>query len=184
MTFSINQLFFLTQLKNALVLKENNTTNLAYYESADGNILSSGFETNIKLTYDDFKLYVNYAFTNTELQYDNINNQKPLTPKHNAGFVLFYEIENKWSAGYEVYYTGKQFDNLYRTKTDYWTMGVMVMRMFEKFSVFINFENFTNTHQSKFEPLVFPPSNNPKFTDIWAPTDGFVVNGGIKIKFF
>lgn len=182
MTFSINQLFFLTQLKNALVLREANNTNLAYYESADGNILSSGFETNIKLTYADFKLYLNYAFINTELQYDNINNQKPLTPKHNAGFVLFYEIEEKWSAGYEVYYTGKQFDNLYNSKTDFWTMGIMLMRHFERLSVFVNFENFTNVIQSDYESLVLPPTNNPTFPDIWSPTDGFVFNGGIKFK--
>ena len=182
MTFSINQLFFLTQLKNALVLREDATTDMAYFESADGNMLSSGFETNIKLTYDDFKLYLNYAFVNTELQYDNINDQKPLTPKHNAGFVLFYEIEEKWSAGYEVYYTGKQFDNLYNQKTDYWTMGVMLMRHWERLSVFVNFENFTNVMQSDFEPLVLPPTNNPTFPDIWAPTDGFVFNGGIKLR--
>ena len=182
MTFSINQLFFLTQLKNALVLREDNLTNLAYYESADGNILSSGFETNIKLTYDDFKLYVNYAFINTELQYDNINDQKPLTPKHNAGFVLFYEIEEKWSAGYEVYYTGQQYDNLYNSKTDFWTMGVMLMRHWERLSAFVNFENFTNVMHSDFEPLVLPPTNNPTFPDIWAPTDGFVFNGGIKLR--
>ncbi len=184
MTFSINQLFFLTQLKNALVLREDATTDMAYFESADGNMLSSGFETNIKLTYDDFKLYLNYAFVNTELQYDNINDQKPLTPKHNAGFVLFYEIEEKWSAGYEVYYTGKQFDNLYNQKTDYWTMGVMLMRHWERLSVFVNFENFTNVMQSDFEPLVLPPTNNPTFPDIWAPTDGFVFNGGIKLRLF
>jgi iron complex outermembrane receptor protein len=182
MTFSINQLFFLTQLKNALVLREDEATNLAYYESADGNILSSGFETNIKLTYDDFKLYLNYALVNAELQYDNINNQKPLTPKHNAGFVLFYEIEEKWSAGYEVYYTGEQYDNLYNRKTDFWTMGVMLMRHWERLSVFVNFENFTNVMQTDFEPLVLPPTNNPTFPDIWAPTDGFVFNGGIKLR--
>ena len=183
MTFSINQLFFLTQLKNALVLREDNSTDLAYFESADGNILSSGFETNIKVTLDDFKLYLNYAFINTELQYDNINEQKPLTPKHNAGFVLFYEIEEKWSAGYEIYYTGKQHDNMYDTKTDFWTMGVMLMRHWERLSVFVNFENFTNVLQSDFEPLVLPPTSNPTFPDIWAPTDGFVFNGGIKFRF-
>ena len=182
MTFSINQLFYLTQLKNALVLREGNTSGPAYFESADGNILSSGFETNAKLSYIDFKLYINYAFINTKLKYDNINRQKPLTPKHNIGFTLMYEIEEKWSAGYELYYTGEQYDNAYQTKTDYWIMGAMLMRMFENFSVFINFENFTNTNQSKFEPLVFPPYNNPTFTDIWAPTDGFVFNGGIKIS--
>lgn len=85
---SVNQLFFVTRLKNSLVLREDGNTNLNYFESADGNVLSSGFETNIKLTYDDFSLYLNYAYINTELQYDNINNQKPLTPKHNAGLVL------------------------------------------------------------------------------------------------
>ncbi|QQS51005.1 MAG: TonB-dependent receptor [Bacteroidota bacterium] len=184
MTFSINQLFFITQLKNALVLREDNSTNLAFYESADGNILSSGFETNIKLSYDNFKLYVNYALIKTDLQYDNINNQKPLTPKHNAGFVLFYEIEEKWSAGYEVYYTGQQYDNLYNSKNDFWTMGIMLMRHWERLSVFVNFENFTNIMQSDYEPLVLPPTNNPTFPDIWAPTDGFVFNGGIKFSIF
>jgi iron complex outermembrane receptor protein len=181
-TFSINQLFFLTQLKNALVLREDDNSNHAYFESADGNILSSGIETNIKLTYNDFKLYMNYTLINTELKYDNINNQKPLTPKHNLGFAFMYEIEDKWSIGYELYYTGTQFDNTYNKKSDYWMMGFMLMRMFEKFSVFINFENFTNTHQSQFEPLVLPPTNNPAFVDIWAPTDGFVFNGGFKIS--
>jgi outer membrane receptor for ferrienterochelin and colicins len=182
MTFSINHLFYLTQLKNALVLREEEATARRYFENADGKILSTGFETNLKVTYDRFKLYVNYAYINTELQYDNINHQKPLTPKHNAGFVLYYEIEDKWSAGYELYYTGSQFDNLYQEKPDYWIMGVMVMRMFKRLSVFINFENFTNVLQSNYEPLVIPPIDNPTFPDIWAPVDGFVFNAGIMFK--
>ena len=60
-------------------------------------------------------------------------------------------------------------------------MGFMVMRYFKKLSLFINFENFTNVIQSDFEPLVLPPTSNPTFPDIWAPTDGFVFNGGFKI---
>ena len=151
-----------------------------YFENADGNILSSGFETNMKLTYSNIKLYMNYAFIHTELKYDNINNQKPFTPKHNAGFVLLYEVEEKWSAGYELYYSGSQFDDLYDKKPAYWTMGIMLMKYFERISLFINFENFTNVIQSDYEPLVLPPKNNPSFPDIWAPTDGFVFNGGIK----
>lgn len=181
-TFSINQMFYLTQLKNALVLKGKNNPGDYFFENADGNILSSGFETNIKLAYDDLKFYFNYAFINAELKYDNINNQKPLTPKHNVGLVLMYEPQEKWSIGYELYYTGNQFDELYLTKPDYWMMGFMVMRNFERLSVFINFENFTNVIQTKYEPLVLPPVNNPTFPDIWAPADGFVFNGGIKIN--
>ena len=70
-------------MKNALVLKQN-SNGANFFENADGNVLSSGFETNVKLSYNDFKFYFNYAFINIELQYDNINNQKPLTPKNNA----------------------------------------------------------------------------------------------------
>lgn len=182
MTLAINQLFFLTRLENALVLRDDAIDNTYYFESADGDILSSGFETNMKLTYEYIKLYLNYAFVNTELRYDNINDQKPLTPKHNAGIVIFYEIEDKWSAGYELYYTGKQFDEMYYLKSEFWIMGVMLMKHFKRLSVFINFENFTNVLQSDFEPLVLPPYNNPTFPDIWAPSDGFVFNGGLKLN--
>ena len=184
MTFSLNQMFFLTRLKDALVLREFETSGGYYFENANGNVLSSGFETNVKFTYRDFKFFANYAFINTDLQYDNINKQKPLTPKHNAGFVLMYETEEKWSVGYELYYTSSQYDGLYDQKPDFWIMGFMVMRYFKKLSLFINFENFTNTIQSDFEPLVLPPVSNPTFPDIWAPTDGFIFNGGFKLDIF
>jgi outer membrane receptor for ferrienterochelin and colicins len=182
MTFAVNQLFFLTRLKDALVLRKGAVENSYYFESADGDMLSSGFETNMKLTYGNIKLYLNYAFVNTELKYDNINDQKPLTPKHNAGMVLYYEIEDSWSAGYELYYTGSQFDEMYDLKPDFWIMGIMFMKHFKKLSVFINFENFTNVLQSDFEPLVLPPYSNPVFPDIWAPSDGFVFNGGFRLN--
>ncbi len=183
-TFSINQLFYLTRLSNSLVLREKSSQNGYYFENADGDLMSTGFETNAKLSYKDFKLYVNYAFVNAQLLYDNINQQKPLTPKHNAGFVLYYEVEGKWSAGYELYYTGSQFDELYDQKPDFWMMGIMIMRHFKRLAAFINFENFTNVIQTDYEPLVLPPYNHPSFPDIWAPTDGFVFNGGLRFKIF
>jgi len=142
------------------------------------------FERNQKFTYNNYKLFINYAFVNTMLKYDNINNQKPLTPKNNAGLVLMYDEEEKWSIGYELYYTGWQYDELYDRKSDYWMMGFMVMRHFENVSIFINFENFTNTTQTNFEPLVLPPFNKPTFSSIWVPSDGFVFNAGFKWNFF
>jgi iron complex outermembrane receptor protein len=175
-------MFFATQLKNALVLRENTGAENYFFENADGNILSSGFETNMKFGYRNFKLYLDYAFIHAELKYDNIYHQKPLTPKHNLGIVLFYEIEDKWSVGYETYYTGSQYDEYYDLKQGFLTMGVMVMRYFKRYSVFANFENFTNVMQTNFEPLVSPPLNTPTFNSIWAPIDGFVFNAGIKVK--
>ncbi|MGB0391761.1 MAG: TonB-dependent receptor [Salibacteraceae bacterium] len=183
-TFAINQLFFFTQLNQALVLREDLPSSTFFYENAGGPIQSTGFETSVRTTYKDFKLFMYYTYTNTQLKYDNINEQQPLTPQSMAGFVFIYELEDNWSAGYELYYTGQQFDNSFDKKSDYWTMGFMVMKHFEHITLFANFENFTNTIQTNYEPLVNDPVSNPTFNDIWAPTAGFVFNGGVKINVF
>jgi len=182
LVFSINQMFFLTRLKDALVLQSTPQNNGYFYENADGDILSSGFETNVKFNYLNFSLYVNYAFIHTQLKYDNLNHQKPLTPKNNIGILLMYEEEDKWTVGYELYFTGNQYDEQFDLKPDYWVMGFMALRKVGKFSFYVNFENFTNTIQSDYEPLVLPPYENPSFPDIWAPVEGFVFNAGVKYQ--
>jgi hypothetical protein len=58
----------------------------------------------------------------------------------------------------------------------------MAERIWEGFSVFLNFENFTDTRQTKFGRIYSGPITSPVFQDIYAPVDGFVVNGGIKIR--
>jgi len=58
----------------------------------------------------------------------------------------------------------------------------MAEKIWKHFSVFVNFENFTDTRQTKFEAIYTGSINNPVFRDIYAPLDGFVVNGGIKLK--
>lgn len=184
MTFSINQLFFYTQLNKALVLSQDISNGNYFFENADGTIESRGFETNIKLTYGDFKLFLQYAFIDVKLNYDNINNQKPLTPKHNAGAVLVFEQHDKWRIGFETYYTGQQFLSDYTQTRDYWIVGLMALRELKHFSLFLNFENFNDTRQSRYQDIVQPPTNNPTFAEIWAPTDGFVVNGGFIWKLF
>ena len=125
---------------------------------------------------------MNYAFIDVELKYDNINEQKPLTAKHNIGAVLVYEQEGKWRIGYEAYYTGKQFREDFTTTEDYWIMGLMILRKFNNFSAYINFENFTDTRQSRYESIVSGTHSNPQFENIWAPTDGRVINAGIIIN--
>lgn len=184
MTFSINQLFFYTQLNKALVLSQDIANGNYFFENADGTIESRGFETNIKLTFGDFKLFLQYAFIDVKLNYDNINNQKPLTPKHNAGAVLVFEQHDKWRIGFETYYTGQQFLSDYTQTRDYWIVGLMALRELKHFSLFLNFENFNDTRQSRYQDIVQPPTNNPTFAEIWAPTDGFVVNGGFIWKLF
>ena len=178
LTFSINQFFFYTRINEALVLREAGTGNY-FFENADGTVDSRGFETNMKFTCGDFKLFLQYALIDVKLNYDNINRQKPLTPRHNAGAVLVFEQHGKWRIGLETYYTGPQFLSDYQRKRNYWIVGLMGLRKFDRFSLFLNFENFTDSRQSRYENIVIPPVNHPGFAEIWAPTDGFVVNGGL-----
>lgn len=180
--FSINQLFYVTAINDALLL--NSTDNGFFqFENATDEILSKGAETNIKFTYKDFRWFLNYALIDTKLNYLAGNPQKPLTAKHNAGSVLMYESE-KWRIGYETFYTGKQFLSNGTKTTDFITMGFVAMRNFKWGTTFVNFENFTDRRQSRFSPLVLPPHDNPEFSEIYAPTDGFIFSVGVIIKPF
>ena len=182
LSFTINQLFYVTAINDALLL---NPTDDGFFkfENAPDEILSRGAETNIKFTYRDFRWFLNYAFIDTRLNYLPGNPQKPLTARHNAGSVLMYESD-KWRIGYETFYTGTQFLSDGTETTDFVTMGLLLMRNFKLGSVFVNFENFTDVRQSRFSPLVLPPHENPVFPEIYAPTDGFIFSVGLIIKPF
>jgi iron complex outermembrane receptor protein len=58
----------------------------------------------------------------------------------------------------------------------------MAEKLWKKFSLYINFENFTDTRQTRFDTIYTGTIDNPQFRDIYAPLDGFVMNGGNKLR--
>lgn len=180
-TFSINQLFFYTYLDNPLLL-QNPSANLYQFINSSGYIHTKGTETNIKIGYDDFKLFLGYTFTDTRLIENGTNTENPLTPKHRINSVLMYEIEDKWKIGLEAYYFSPQKLNDGTTGKDYVICGFMAEKIWERFSLYINFENFFDTRQTRFDNIYTGTITNPVFKDIYAPLDGFVINGGIKFR--
>jgi len=58
----------------------------------------------------------------------------------------------------------------------------MIEKLWENFSIYANFENFTDTRQTRFGSIYTGTLAKPVFKDIFAPLDGFVVNAGIKVK--
>jgi len=94
-----------------------------------------------------------------------------------------YELENKWRIGSEIYYFSKQKLSDGNTGRDYWLTGLLAEKMWKRISVYINFENFGNVRQTKFENIYTGSITDPVFKDIYAPLEGFVANGGIKVKF-
>jgi hypothetical protein len=92
-----------------------------------------------------------------------------------------YEVEDKWKVGLFVYYYSKQTLSDGTVGKSYWITGFMAERLWEKFSSFVNFENFTDTRQIRFGSIYNETVTNPVFKDIYAPLDGFVINSGIKL---
>ncbi len=183
LAFSINQMFFYTSINKPLVL---NVDAFGKYSFANASkpITSSGFETNLKFIYkEDLKLFVGYTYTYAKAGYLTGNQFLRLVPKNKLNLTLMYEKENNFKLGLEGYFSDNQFLNNGTKTPSYWEFGFMAQKTFRKVSVFINFENFTDQRQSKYKTVVNPPHNDPSFDDIWNHTEGFVVNGGIKIKF-
>ena len=179
--FSINTLFFYTKINNPLVLTPA-SGGLLEFQQPNGWVDSKGVETNIKLSYGDLKLFVGYTLADVNQHYNQATNTLPLVAKHRLNNVLMYEVEEKLKIGLEAYYFGPQKLNDGTTSRDYWLTGFMVEKLWEQFSLFINFENFIDTRQSKFGPIYTGTITNPVFKDIYAPVDGFVINGGFKIR--
>lgn len=180
-TFSINQLCFYTYLENPLLL-ETQPNSLYQFINSSGHIDTRGTETNIKIGYDDFKLFLGYTFTDTRLHQNGVSIENPLTPKHRINSVLMYEIEEKWKVGLEAYYFSPQKLSDGAIGKQYVIMGFMAEKLWEKFSVYINFENFLDVRQTRFDTIYTGTVTNPVFRDIYAPLDGILINGGIKLK--
>ena len=182
--FSINQLFFITQINDPLILQQNNLGQ-SFFVNASQPVISKGFETNIKLIIEeDFKIFVGYTFTDAKAKYLQTNQNLLLLPKNILLFTTVYEEEKNFKLGFEGFFTDQQYlENGTKTPT-FWTFGFMAQKTLRKhFDFFINFENFTNVKQSNYKRVVNPPNNNPTFDEIWTHTEGFVFNGGVKIKF-
>ena len=113
---------------------------------------------------------------------------KPLTPRDMAGLVGMWEQPGSHRIGVELYYTGRQRldDNPYRTRSrPYFELGVLAEKTLGPVRLFVNAENLLDIRQTRYDPIL-RRSRAPdgRWTvDAWAPTDGFVLNGGIRLTF-
>lgn len=112
----------------------------------------------------------------------------PLTPRHSFGLVGMWEKEKAGRIGVEGYYTGDQRleDNPFRSRSKpYVLFGFLAEHPIGAFKLFVNVENLTNVRQTRWDPLLRPDrAVDGRWTvDAWAPLDGRVLNGGVRLKF-
>ena len=87
-----------------------------------------------------------------------------------------------------MYFVGKQEleENSYRhIGRPHLLVGALSERRFGGVRVFINAENLLDILQTNYDPLVLPsPRPDGRWAvDAWAPLDGRVINGGIRVAF-
>lgn len=181
-SYSLNQMFFYTEIEDPLVLIES-PPGIFRFVNAEQLVRSRGFETNARLSYDIVKLFAGYTFTHAKADYLIGNRTLPLTPKSRINSALLFEKEARFKTGFEAYYTSSQFlGDGFRTKP-FWVLGIFGEKTFGKYSLFVNFENITDTRQGRFSQVVFPPHQMPTFAEIYTHVEGRVINGGIKLRF-
>lgn len=181
-SFTINQMFFYTIIKNPLVLNPVQFSTNYSFENANGNIETKGFETNVKLRFEDISCYIGYTYIDAIRNFDNNTTVNPLTAKHRINANVMYEWEEKLRIAYEVFYVGNQYLTTNEKVRDYWVMGVSTEYRFKYISLFLNLENFLDSRQSRYENMYSGTNQNPQFRQVYTPTDGFILNGGIKIR--
>jgi iron complex outermembrane receptor protein len=137
---------------------------------------------------EPFALTGTYTYVRARETVDGRAENVPQTPRHSAGIVGMWEVENVGRLGVEWYYTGRQAleENPYRTSSEpYVVVGVLAERQFGRIRLFVNGENLSGVRQTKWDPLLRPSRGmDGRWTvDAWAPLEGRNVNGGVRLRF-
>jgi iron complex outermembrane receptor protein len=158
--------------------------------NVDGRTRIRGSEVLLRYRRDAFVVTGSYVYLDaSEPDPDRPGRREiPLTPRHTAGVVAMWEEHDKGRLGLEVYYTGRQplEDNPYRSiSRPYFEIGILGEIGVGKARLFLNAENILGVRQTRYDPLLRPTrSPDGRWTvDVWAPTEGFVLNGGVRLRF-
>ena len=135
-----------------------------------------------------FALTGTYTFVNAREDDGGRRTAVALTPRHSGGIVGMMEAEDVGRVGVEVYYTGRQrleYNPFRDISSQYVIVGFLGERRFGRVRLFLNAENLTDVRQGRWDQLLRPDrAADGRWTvDAWAPLDGRVFNGGIRLEF-
>ena len=183
LTLDLNLLLFYTRVDDPLILVPQNDSTYAYQQPIP-YIDTRGTEMNAVWRWNDYKFFLGYTHADVEEHRHNETLEATLIPQDRVKMVFVYEREDDIRIGLEAYYYSQQTLDSGAQTPDYWIFGLMTEKIFsDDFSLFLNFENFGDTRQTRDGPIYTGSISNPKFADIYAPLDGFVINGGVKLSF-
>jgi iron complex outermembrane receptor protein len=158
--------------------------------NAPDSTRTAGTELLVRYRREGFVALATHAWTrSTEFDADEgVRRAVPLTPAHAGSLNAIWEGDDWGRFGIEMYFVGKQEldENPYRrTGRPHLLVGALAERRFGRLRVFINSENLLDVRQTSYDPLILPsPRPDGRWTvDAWAPLEGRVINGGIRVAF-
>ena len=182
---TVDQAFFYTRVEHPLVLDSLPVNGAGkvytYFANAGEAYTTRGFETSIRLKQDDWSLFAGYTYVDARTG-GTILPHIALAPRSKVVFDLANEKDGDYRVALEAFYTGPQY--LYDgSKTrDYWVTGLLLEKVIHRVSLVLNFEDLTDTRQTRFGPVVALPVTDPTFREIYAPLEGFMVNLAVKVR--
>jgi iron complex outermembrane receptor protein len=185
----VNASLFASRVDNALRLDPTGPASVRLV-SVDGMTRARGVELLVRQRLNDFSVTGSYVHVHAT-EPDPIGQGRrsvERTPRDTAGVVAVWEKEGKGRLGFEAYYTGRQRleDNPYRERSrPYVELGVLGEIVLGRARLFLNAENILGIRQTKYDPILRPTrAPDGRWTvDVWAPTEGFVLNGGVRFRF-
>jgi outer membrane receptor for ferrienterochelin and colicins len=177
--------FFASRVADPVIVERTHDYFLFNADKASTNV---GVELLATLRHGPFVATSTYTYVRARELSGGELSETPLTPRHSAGVVGMWEPEGVGRVGVEVYYTGQQRleDNPYRAESrPYVIVGALVERRFGRYRLFLNAENLTDVRQTRWDSLLRSSRGaDGRWTvDAWAPLDGRVFNGGVRIDF-
>ena len=175
---------FGSRVSNPLFVKRDTSYELTDLTQPSTNV---GLEFLATFKHGPFEGTATYTYVQSRETENGQRVDVELTPRQNLGLVAVWESENS-RIGVEFYYTGQQRleVNPYRSNSlPYVLVGLLAEHRFGHFRLFVNTENLNNVRQTRWDPLL-RPSQSPdgRWTvDAWAPLDGRVLNGGVRLNF-
>jgi iron complex outermembrane receptor protein len=183
--FSATTTLFASTVHHPLYVDQTTTYILRSLDAPTENL---GVETVGISHKGEFSATASYTWTRAREKPGLVRQDVELTPLHSAGLVGTWERENNARIGIEAYYTGTQRldDNPYRTESKpYVLFGFLIEKHLGRFKAYLNAENLGDIRQTKYDPLLRPTRgvDGRWTTDAWAPLDGRIFNGGVRMNF-
>jgi iron complex outermembrane receptor protein len=182
---SMNISFFESRVRDPIHVERSSVFLLSNQTQPTTN---RGLEVLGTLEREPLEIAATYTYVRSRESERGLRLDVPLTPRHSLAAVAIVELEGRGRVGIEGYYTGRQRleENPYRSVAPgYVIMGALAELRFGRLRLFVNAENLTDKRQSRWDPLLLPQrAADGRWTvDEWAPLEGRVINGGVRVEF-